>query len=155
MTLDEFKRQYLNKYVDFDGVYNYQCVDLIKFYNRDVVKAPPIQGNAKDYIRNPLPSHYILNANTPLYIPPYGSIAIWNGNVGKGFGHVSIVLTAKLFTFESLDQNWPEGAVVSIVKHNYKNVEGFLVPRGFDLGGSYNQLVMELRGLVNKYGLVQ
>ena len=30
MTLDEFRTKYLGQKVEFDGIYEYQCVDLVK-----------------------------------------------------------------------------------------------------------------------------
>lgn len=151
MTLDEFKAQHIGKKVEFDGKYEYQCVDLTKFYNRDVVNAPDIMGNAVDYVKNPLPGYYDFHDNPLWYIPPAGAIAIWNNKIGDGFGHVGIVLSASIFSFTSLDQNWPTGSPVAEIKHNYTNVAGFLIPRKNDGITKYNMLVDELRALVNRY----
>lgn len=151
MTLDEFRAKYLGKRVEFDGVYEYQCVDLTKMYSKEVIGTPQLMGNAIDYVNNPLPDYYEYHTNHLWYIPPRGSIAVWNGNVGGGFGHAAIVLFATLMKFTSLDQNWPTGEVVKEVEHPYSNVVGFLVPRPIDTISRYNELVDEVRKLVAKY----
>ena len=153
MTLSDFINARIGKQVDFDGQYGYQCVDLVEFYNHDVVGAPALGGNAVDLARNPQPNFYSYNANTPFYIPPAGAIAIWNTNLGDGYGHCAIVLNASLMSFVSLDQNWPKGAPVSKVTHNYQNVIGFLVPRVSNPAERYNSLVNDLRTLVGNYQL--
>lgn len=151
MTLEEFVKQYTGRKVEFDGKYDFQCVDLIKFYNKDVVHGPLLSGNAKDYARNQHPMTYSWKKNSPFFIPPRGSIAVWDKNTGAGFGHVAIVLSAWLMSFKSLDQNWPEGEGVIEVKHNYKNVVGFLVPRNQDYKSLYNDMVTELKSFAFKY----
>ena len=151
MTLDEFVAVNKGKQIDADGVYEYQCVDLIKQYNKDVIGAPIWTGDPKDYVTNPRPAFYTYEKNTPWYVPPRGSIAIWNGNEGGGHGHTGIVLTSSVLRFSSLDQNWPKGSPVSVVQHNYSNVAGFLVPRKIDAFTAYNQLLSEIQALVSKY----
>src|SRR3990167_6622370 len=110
MTFDEFIDKYRGQKVEFDGIYEYQCVDLVKMYNKEVIGAPQIMGNAKDYAKNPLPEYYEYMVNHLWYIPQKGAIAVWNGNVGEGNGHVAIVTTASLMKFRSFDQNWPKGS---------------------------------------------
>ena len=151
ITLEEFVAKYEGEKVEFDGKYDYQCVDLVQQYNKDVIGAPPMSGNGKDYDRNPRPTHYAYHKNTLWYIPPRGAVAVWNGNVGGGFGHVSVVLEASLMRFTSLDQNWPIGGEVQKVKHNYTNVLSFLVPRGEDIALRYNVLVDEIRRITRQF----
>jgi surface antigen len=137
--------------VEFDGVYEYQCVDLVQIYNKEVINAPSLKGNAKDYAVNTQPNFYEYKINYLWYIPPRGSIAIWNDKAGGGFGHVSIVLSANLMKFTSLDQNWPTGAVVSEIEHNYINVMGFLVPRDQNVIEKYNALIDDIRQIGVRY----
>ena len=151
MKLEQFVKKHKGKKVEFDGKYDYQCVDLVQFYQRDVLNGPRFSGNAKDYCRNQHPSHYKLHKNDPWYIPPRGSIAVWNTNVGGGFGHNAVVLGASLMRFTSLDQNWPTGAPVSVVRHTYRHVSCFLIPRGRDLLSTYNGLRQELTQLLTKF----
>lgn len=151
MTLAEFVAKYIGQRVEFDGMYEYQCVDLVQLYNKEVIGAPPLSGNAKDYAANTRLNHYEYQYNHWYYIPPKGSIGVWNEKVGDGFGHVAIVLEASLMKFRSLDQNWPTGAPVSEVEHTYTNVVGFLVPRQTDIITKYNALIDEIRQLATRY----
>jgi len=154
MTLEQFINNNLGTRVEFDGVYPYQCVDLTKAYNRDVIGAPVIMGNAKDYAKNPLPDFYEYKINHLWYIPPRGAIAIWNGNVGGGYGHVAIVKDADIRNFKSFDQNWPAGESCVIVNHDYKNVVGFLVPKIFQQASKYNELRNKISDLLVQYPAV-
>jgi hypothetical protein len=155
MTLREFTDKYTGGKHEFDGEFPYQCVDLIKFYNRDVVNGPSLSGHAYQYSRNEHPSHYRFDRNTPLYIPHRGSIAVFNQNVGGGFGHVSIVLSSHLMYFTSLDQNWPMGAETREVRHIYRHVVGFLVPVDHNSLSQYNGLRSALQRLLNDYPVLQ
>jgi len=151
MTLPEFVKKYTGKKPDYDGVYGAQCVDLIKLYAVEVIGSPPPKGNAVDLAKNPLPADYDYKWNAPLFVPSPGTIVIWNEKEGKGYGHAAIILEAHLMWFISLDLNWPEGAPVQQVKHSYKNVKGFLIPKPRVTMELYNQLVDEVRKLSIKY----
>jgi len=151
MTIDEFINKYLNQKVELFGDPKYQCVDLVEMYNKEVIGAPALGGNAADFSRNPRPNYYEYFVNHLWYIPPRGAIAIWNKNVGEGNGHCGVVLEASLMKFNSLDQNWPTGSPTAIIQHSYKNVQGFLVPRPQNILTVYNTLVEELRTITTKY----
>ena len=151
MTLKTFVQKYSGEKVEFDGKYDFQCVDLVQFYQRDVLRGPTFSGNAKDYARNQHPGHFTLHKNTPWYIPPRGSIAIWTEKVGGGFGHNAIVLSASLMRFTSLDQNWPTGAPVTQVRHSYRHVCCFLVPRKTDALSQYNDFREQINTVLNNF----
>lgn len=151
MTLDEFYEKYKGTKVDDDGVFEYQCVDLIKKYAREVVGSPLWTGDPKTYIRNPEPNFYEYRFNSPMYIPPKGAIVIWNGNVGAGHGHVGIIAGAGLLQFSSFDQNWPVGSPAVLVQHSYQNVIGFLIPRKQDIASKYNELRGEIIKILERY----
>jgi hypothetical protein len=151
MTLEEFFNAWNGKKNDFDGIYEHQCVDLVKQYVKDVLNAPTWTGEPKDYGSLAPKSHFTHQKNTLLYIPPAGAIGIWDGNVGEGHGHVAIVTTASLMRFVSFDQNWPKGSPCILVNHNYKNVTGFLLSRAQDVMSKYNALVDDLRALSTAY----
>lgn len=129
LTIEQFEATWQGKFNDFDGALGPQCMDLVEQYNKDVINAPRLFGNAVALANNPQADYYDYIKNTPLYIPPKGAIAVWNKNVGGGNGHCAIVLSANLLTFTSLDQNWPTGTVVHEQLHNYFNVDGFLVAK--------------------------
>lgn len=151
MTLDEFYNLHKEKFLDFDGIYEFQCVDLTKAYDREVIGGTGLKGNAIDYIKNPSPQFYEYFSNTLLYIPPKGAIAVWNSKVGAGFGHVGIVLEASLMKFKSFDQNWPKGSPPLLVDHTYTNVVGFLVPKTYIIKSKDYEIVSDLKWLVSKH----
>jgi len=151
MTLDDFIPTYTGKFVEFDGKYPNQCVDLIKLYNRDVIGAPQIMGNAIDYQNNPLPTFYTYEKNTLLYIPPRGAIAVFNEKWGNGLGHTGIVTKAWIMKLTLFEQNNPVGNPCTEIVHNYLQILGFLVPKEQKDDDKYNQLVDELRSIVNRY----
>lgn len=153
MTLQEFKNKYLGKQVEFhsygSGAYN-QCVDLVNAYINEVLDnntkdyTEIIGTNAKDFNTKYDPEDFEWIANTPTGVPQRGDIVVWNGRVGGGAGHVAIFLSGDANSFESLDQNWSQVERVTIERHNYNNVSGWLRPknapsqddntyRGFDL----------------------
>lgn len=131
MTLQDFTGANNGKKLDWDGYYGAQCVDLYRFYLRDVLGVPQgaaVKGAAdlwntyrtQDFERIP---------NTPLGIPQPGDVMIWNRNVGAGYGHVAIVTSASLMWFEAFSQNDPAGSASHIKRYTYKNVYGWLRPR--------------------------
>ena len=151
MTLEQFVAEWNGKKNNFDGVYENQCVDIVKQYVQDVLNLPIWSGEPRYYGSIADKRFFEFHANTPLYIPRAGSIAIWNGNVGRGFGHVGIVTSANLLKFVSFDQNWPELSPCILVNHTYQSVTGFLYPRGMDILSQYNALVSEINSLQAKY----
>ena len=57
MTHTEFINKYNGKYLDYDGWYGFQCVDLMRAYTKEVHEfspyiAIPTRGNAKDIFIN-------------------------------------------------------------------------------------------------------
>lgn len=71
--------------------------------------------------------------NTPNFLPLPGDLAIFHSGYGGGYGHVSIVLSATLNSFVSLDQNWFGGGankteVAQRITHNYDNPMYFIRP---------------------------
>lgn len=137
MTFQEFINHWLGKMADWDKKYFGQCVDLFRFYCNQVLKIPqpkPVRG-ASDFWTK-FSSDPILVANfypinyTSDGIPQFGDVILWNKNVGEGFGHVSIFIEGDANSFTSLDQNWPTLSKVTKTKHDYKNVYGWLRPKG-------------------------
>lgn len=142
MTLQAFFDKYGGHGVDWDGVYGFQCVDLIDQYLKDVIGInPPWVIGAKDF--------WNLNlgwcskiANTPTNAPQRGDIIVWN-NFGS-YGHIAICVTADVNTITSLDQNWPYGLTNNpnpskVCQHNYDHVLGWFRPNMcLDLPGDWN-----------------
>jgi hypothetical protein len=132
MTLEEFIKKYTGKYIDWDGVYGAQCVDLYRFYCKEVLEvpqSPPIPG-AADIWNNYLTAYFDKITNTPEGVPTKGDVMIWSKNTGGGYGHVAIFYDGTVSKFRSFDQNWPTGSPCQLVSHYYKNVLGWLRPKG-------------------------
>ena len=134
MTIDEWVKKYEGKSVGYpEGSYVGQCLSLAKWFIKDIYKInPPASGcnGARCYwsiFPSPLGTVLKKVPNTPTLVPQKGWIAVWNEKVGDGYGHISVVLSANVNTFVSLDQNW-YSKLATKVTHNYTNVYGFLAP---------------------------
>jgi archaellum component FlaC len=142
MTLREFRDKWLGKKADFDGFYGGQCVDLYRFYVKEVLGFPqsPGVGGAAEIWDSASPEYYDFITNTPSGVPEPGDIVIWNRRAGGGFGHVAIFLHGDVNSFTSLDQNWPTLDKVTETQHNYTNVIGWLRPKG-NMSDEYGDMV--------------
>jgi hypothetical protein len=96
--------------MDFDGKYGNQCVDLFRFYLRDVLNVPQPGGvrGAKDLAKNYDPKNFrwVKNVKGDGKVPNPGDIVIWDGD----FGHVGVAIEAnpKANYFYSFDINFPQ-----------------------------------------------
>lgn len=147
MTPEEFKNKYDGKYIDFDGLFSFQCKDVFSYYNQEVVgNSGYVWGDAWALYDNAPSEFYDKFLNTPDFIPVEGDVAIWEKTFG-GYGHVAIVCKGstgnKLIVF---GQNYPlitkfdsNGKVVSngspchVVEMSYLKVKGFLRPKGINM----------------------
>ena len=146
MTLDQFIQKYKGKTVCYpEGKYCGQCLSLVKIYIKEVFGIdPPASGcnGARCYwsiFPSPLDSIFEKVPNTPNLVPKKGWVAVWDGSVGSGAGHIGTVADDKATksTFNSFDSNWGS-KTAQIVTHNYNNVYGFLVPKGNNMSDMYN-----------------
>lgn len=135
MTLDQFKNKWLGKKADFDGAYGGQCVDLFRFYNKEVLEIaqPKSVVGAADFWSNydsdpNLKNNFTKIVNSPTFVPNEGDVVVWTRRAGGGFGHIAIYLRGDVNKFTSLDQNWPTLSKVTETEHNYTNVYGVLRP---------------------------
>lgn len=129
MNYLQFRNQYLNKKVDFDGWYGAQCVDLVQFYNRDVAGGKFIGGaNAKD-MYGFQPEKYNWVRNTPSGVPPQGAVIVYDKSRGGGYGHIAIVDSANTSVVNILSQNMPYGSGSILVQTNYSGVIGWGIPK--------------------------
>jgi hypothetical protein len=131
MTARQWMQAVNGKYIDYDGAYGAQCVDLIKKYFVEIIGIPAIRNNAIDYWTNYPTAHFTRISNTASFVPKSGDIMIWGKGVGQ-YGHIAIVWTATVDWFDSLDQNWPYSngtTPAKFVHHNYGSVLGVLRPK--------------------------
>lgn len=147
ISLDEFIQKYKGKSVGYpnDNYFKGECLSLTKWYIKEVFGIdPPASGcnGARCYwsiFPSPLDSIFEKVPNTPNLVPKKGWVAVWDGSVGSGAGHIAIVADDKATksTFNSFDSNWGS-KTAQIVTHNYNNVYGFLVPKGNNMSDMYN-----------------
>ena len=147
ISLDEFIDKYKGKSVGYpnDNYFKGECLSLVKWYIKEVFGIdPPASGcnGARCYwsiFPSPLDSIFEKVPNTPNLVPKKGWVAVWDGSVGGGAGHIAIVADDKATksTFNSFDSNWGS-KTAQIVTHNYNNVYGFLVPKGNNMSDMYN-----------------
>src|SRR5690606_2711656 len=118
---------------------HYQCVDLANYYIDKVMGLSAIIGvNAKDFPEK-ITSGLEYVANTPDYIPGESELAVWNGRVGSGAGHIAVTLKGCTKTvLKTIDQNWSKKQEITLENHNYNNIRGFIRKKA-DMAKTYTQ----------------
>ncbi|MCM1285517.1 MAG: CHAP domain-containing protein [Acetobacter sp.] len=94
MKLSKFVEENIGKQIDWDGVYGYQCVDLIDAYIEDVLELKVgYYGNAKTWWENR--SDKWIKANFEIIKPKYKDNELKAGDIGirtsGTWGHIFIV----------------------------------------------------------------
>lgn len=125
MNSTEFFLKYNGKYLDYDGVFGNQCVDVTKQYFDEVLGLPPFRGNAIDYWQD-IPGFQRIKKNWFNYPQP-GDIVVFNKNVSR-YGHIAIVNWSRRFDMGCFEQNFPIGSPCHYQERSYKNVLGWLRP---------------------------
>lgn len=103
---------YPGRYIDFDGVYQAQCMDLTVDYMWWATDGKfRMRGNAIDAINtkvNKYGSIATIHKNTKNFLPEVGDIAVWTKPPAhEVYGHIGIVYgNINLSTCTMLDQNW-------------------------------------------------
>lgn len=126
MTLSQFIEKYNGKKIDFDGAYNAQCVDLHRFYVKEVLdtaQTPPVIGAYQIFATAPETFERI--RNTPLGLPKAGDIMIWDKGYSQ-YGHVGVFVSGNLLRFKAFEQNDPVGFGCQIKEYSYKYIIGWL-----------------------------
>lgn len=125
--VDAFVAKYNGRYVDYDGYYGAQCVDLFNFYNRDVVRAKfaPVGYAAQLWNTHDTSRYTRISASST---PRKGDVAVWKTSYpgGGGYGHVAIVLSTSGTTFTALSQNPGATRKITFTK---SYVAGYLRPK--------------------------
>lgn len=115
------------RYVDTDGAYGAQCVDLVSLYNTQFIGGGAIFGNGNQWYGNAA-----ANANY-VRIPAgqraqKGDIACWGSYYGGGYGHVCIVVEDRGGSLYTFTQN-PGPANFQVLTK--QGLQGYLRPRKF------------------------
>ncbi len=153
MTYQDFKNKWNGKGCDFDNYYGFQCMDLAEQYNKDVVGANRIGGNAKDAVNNYDRNKYSYIVNTPTGVPSQGDIIVWGVMPGNAYGHIAIYDNGNVNDFVSLDQNWPVGSLTHLQSHNYNYVLGWLHPK--TVAKNWDDVVQRMKNALNAGGTSQ
>lgn len=103
MTFNQFKSKWLGGRTDIDGVFGYQCVDLIKQYAKDVYGITPgAWGNAIAYWRDtkhPLVTQHGFKRLSASVIQQAGDILVID--TGNDVGHIGIAVD----NWQMMEQN--------------------------------------------------
>ena len=126
MTFQEFIDKNNGQFLDFDNSYGAQCMDLHRFYVRDVLDLPQTPS---------VPSAYMVWDNAGDFekisgrVPLRGDVVIFGQGFGE-HGHIAIVIEATDKMVTVFEQNVPLGSPCRIAKHSYKHITGYLRPKG-------------------------
>ena len=127
MTFSEFIQKYEGETVDYDNQFSGQCVDLYRFYCKEVLvipQSPPALGAADIW------ESYLKDQLEKVTVPQNGDIILWNKNYGAGYGHVGMYISGDASGFVSFDQNFRWDNKCHKENHTYTNVIGYLRKRG-------------------------
>lgn len=123
MTLKRFIVNNLDKKVDFDNKFGFQCVDLYRQYCKDVLGIPqtPAVEGAKDIWEN----HGSLKQSKDSFA--VGDILIYDATPSNKYGHVCILVSLlDSDTFVVFEQNGFEQSGAKLTVRNTTNLLGSL-----------------------------
>lgn len=134
MTLESFVSKYNGKYVDYDGKWGCQCVDLLRQYLKERLGLDPYCLPTVAYAKeiytkfNPNNKYFVKVANNPTNVPDKGDIVIWGPHpfVTGWAGHVAIFTNGDVNSLITFDQNWGNPSYCRLVRHSYRGVLGWL-----------------------------
>lgn len=141
MTHQKFIEKYKGTFIDFDGRFGFQCMDLMRKYVKEVhgfnpYTAIPAAETAKKCFNNfKTNKYYTKIPNSKTNVPKKGDIVFWGyyPTVTGLAGHVDIFDDGDLYTIVSFSQNYPTGRPCEMVRHGknkilhgYRGVMGWL-----------------------------
>ncbi|MCS5736812.1 CHAP domain-containing protein, partial [Herbiconiux daphne] len=94
---------HVGKWIDFDGAYGAQCMDLSVQYAHDLWGFR-LTGNAENLRNQALPAGWQRIQNSASFVPKLGDIFIWY-DAQHPYGHTGIVRGGNMNTYDVLDQN--------------------------------------------------
>lgn len=142
MILQDFITKYTGKKIDFDGSFGAQCMDLYRFYVKEVWGVKQTPGVIGAYqVFGSLPAGF---DKFTTGTPQVGDVITWSEKQVK-FGHIAIVTEVNAFGFKCFEQNAPIGGACRIGSYNYKNIIGWFRPKQ-----SLNKTFMKITIIANK-----
>jgi len=151
MKFSDFILKWQGRYIDFDGYYGNQCMDLLHQYcvevlgitDGRVLAAPGAKHIFLNFDTIFGREHFDKITNTPNGIPKNGDIMIWGSGT---WGHVAMYIDGNVNSFKSFDQNYPTGTPCHIQDHRYNNVLGWLRYKGSPPQEDMQAILDEMRG---------
>jgi hypothetical protein len=126
-AFDRFLAANDTKFLDYDGKYGAQCVDLVQFWGQ-AIGGPRFTGNAKDLYKQTA-NFYTWIDNTASAVPQKGDIVVWSGAYNGSVGHVGIATgIGDTSTFQAFEQNDPTDSNSHLRSYSYASVLGWLRP---------------------------
>ncbi|UKH48307.1 minor tail protein [Arthrobacter phage Lilmac1015] len=130
-AVDRWAASVDGRYIDMDGAFGAQCVDLAIHYNLRAVGGPSINGNGRDWFANGRASgayeaYAVGGAHGET--AGKGDIACWGPSWGGGWGHVAIVLADNGSTLTVMSQNPGPARRMNLGKNG---LQGYLRPKRF------------------------
>lgn len=125
---------YVGRYIDFDGAYQAQCMDLVVDFIWWATDGKyRMWGNAIDAVNdrvNNYGKYATVHKNTKDFLPQVGDIAVWTKPPAhEVYGHIGIVYgNITLDTCTMLDQNWDgdPSRPAKLRTDDYKGVTHFI-----------------------------
>lgn len=128
MTFQQFIDKYKGKKIDFDGAFGAQCMDLYRFYVKEVWEKPQTPGVKGAFqVFDSLPVGYEKVKYKPGLIPKRGDVITWSESYTEN-GHIGIVVDATPKTFGVFAQNSPIGGACRLSTQSYKHIIGWFRP---------------------------
>lgn len=104
--MNNFINKWIGNRIDYDGVYRYQCVDLILQYVAEVYGLRSgVNGNAIDYWNKPTATLLSKFDKVATKEPKAGDIVVLNGLPGNPYGHIMLAINSTT----GLEQNGSSG----------------------------------------------
>ncbi|REI17839.1 hypothetical protein DOS74_02990 [Staphylococcus felis] len=155
LQINNIVNSYIGKYVDFDGYYAFQCMDLAVSYVYSLTDGKyRMWGNAKDAINNAFPDGWKIVKNESHTVPKKGWIAVFTTGVYSTYGHIGIVYNGgNTNHFQILEQNY-DGMANTPAKlrwDDYTGLTHFIVPPvSYSNTGSIKQTSIQIQAPVKK-----
>ena len=132
--MQERLKWYVGRYIDFDGAYQAQCMDLaVDFMWWATEGKYRMWGNAVDAINDKVNNYgnfATIHKNTKNFLPEVGDIAVWTkAPAHEVYGHIGIVYgDISLQSCTMLDQNWDgnPSRPAKLRTDNYRGVTHFI-----------------------------
>jgi len=130
LNFQDFFNKYNGKFLDFDGFYGPQCVDLVQYWSQNL-GGPRFTGNAWQ-LYTQAGVFYTQVPNPPIGGPKQGDIVVWAYSYNYAGGHTGIATGKGVSTgastdwFECFEQNDPTGKPCQLKNYNFNNVLGWL-----------------------------